>query len=716
MRQAYHFLFLLLFPLLAFSSACEIRDENGQTLLHRAIISKDLELIQEVVNHPKVPVNAEDCVGKTPLALAAEMNLVDVVKVLLKHPRIRVNSIGSEAAIPIVLAAETGNTDLLRIFLEDSRFDVNAKGDHWYSKSALEHAVNCDNKEAVELLLAHEDIETNDALKFAIKNRNVEMFQLLLEHPKTDFKKELLHLAAKAGSLEIVKLILKMSNQVDINALDEDQKSPLHHAAENGHEEVVRFLLSLKGAEINLESGDGMTPLVLSAKEGSLATTKLLLEDPRIDLELGNPLHAAAENWRDQIVEMLLKDGRVPIDAEDPYERTPLCRAMEKHFYYGYSPKSVAILLRYGADVNRRAPLIGAAGGDLELLNLFLQHEKINVNIQDSWGYTALHVAAQSGKKENVKRLLDLKEIDLNLLTDGGFHVLNFASSTEIAKMLLEDPRIDTSRAVHSRNIVENTEILDLLLNDERFDINQIDKEGDTLLHSAIRNSNNHWDTSTIESIKLLLKAPRLDPNIQDSDGKTALHLACAKKDTRVVEMLLEDPRVDSDIRDNEGDLPIFIEIYKKSMTERFPFSFVGVPFFPSSYVHCLARGIPPIEVWNSTKTTFFPVKKEKNYSYLGKSDNGVYLLKVESTLVLAVFEEDTHVNEDGSTKRILIKSIGNIPLEESDEVQVECCRVFISRKPQEEPFVINLDFIQSAVGEGLAGKLLTDGSNRCSF
>ena len=56
-----------------------------------------------------------------------------------------------------------------------------------------------------------------------------------------------------------------------------DQHAALHFAAENGREEVVELLLS-KGANVNVSDGFGRTPLHLAAAEGHLEVVKMLVK------------------------------------------------------------------------------------------------------------------------------------------------------------------------------------------------------------------------------------------------------------------------------------------------------------------------------------------------------------------------------------------------------------------------------------------------------
>jgi ankyrin repeat protein len=58
------------------------------------------------------------------------------------------------------------------------------------------------------------------------------------------FKRLPLIKAAKVGHLEILKLLLKAGSTV-IDWQDDSQQTPLHHAALNGHKDVVVYLLEM---------------------------------------------------------------------------------------------------------------------------------------------------------------------------------------------------------------------------------------------------------------------------------------------------------------------------------------------------------------------------------------------------------------------------------------------------------------------------------------
>ena len=50
----------------------------------------------------------------------------------------------------------------------------------------------------------------------------------------------------------------------DVNAKNKEGKTPLHHAADEGHQEVVEMLIA-NGADVNAKEKDGNTPLSWAA-------------------------------------------------------------------------------------------------------------------------------------------------------------------------------------------------------------------------------------------------------------------------------------------------------------------------------------------------------------------------------------------------------------------------------------------------------------------
>ena len=121
-----------------------------------------------------------------------------------------------------------------------------------------------------------------------------------------------------------------------------------------------------------------------------------------------------------------------------------------------------------------------AAGGFLDSINAFLVYHKESVNAQNGQGCTPLMMAVSNTRVEVVRRLLELKAIDLktrclnskNAFLYAKVGPTSSAPELEILQMLLEEPEIDiTARDKRGRTIVSyaakygNTDVLQAIYN-----------------------------------------------------------------------------------------------------------------------------------------------------------------------------------------------------------------------------------------------------------
>jgi acyl-CoA-binding protein len=90
---------------------------------------------------------------------------------------------------------------------------------------------------------------------------------------------------ASIGNLDAFSELYQRNSNI-INVKDKEGMSPLHWAADRGHIEVVRFLLS-HGADIDAQDNCGNTPLHIAAMSDQKEIVRLLL-DARADLTIVN--------------------------------------------------------------------------------------------------------------------------------------------------------------------------------------------------------------------------------------------------------------------------------------------------------------------------------------------------------------------------------------------------------------------------------------------
>ncbi|XP_046394168.1 uncharacterized protein LOC124161944 isoform X2 [Ischnura elegans] len=253
--------------------------------------------------------------------------------------------------------------------------------------------------------------------------------------------------AARNGNIPIVEKILsqraKRSGPLaslrrgpGANVQDSSGYSALHHAALNGHREVVQLLLGHE-ASTNIADGKGSTPLHLAAWTGNEDIVRLLLchgpSVPNVNLKTKDSetaLHCAAQYGHTAVVAHLLEHSCDPT-IRNSREETALDLAAQ----YGRL-ETVELLVRAHPEllhpfsrsnsstgVFPHTPLhLASRNGHRAVVDVLLS-AGMDVNARTAAG-TALHEAALCGKTDCVRALLE-SGVDLSARDSGGHTVLD---------------------------------------------------------------------------------------------------------------------------------------------------------------------------------------------------------------------------------------------------------------------------------------------------
>lgn len=193
-------------------------------------------------------------------------------------------------------------------------------------------------------------------------------------------------------------------------------------AAEHKRVEQVKRLLD-KGINVNSKDEDGRTALSLAAENGQEAMVKILLENgAELDSNGQAVLWWAARYGHDKVVKLLLDKG-AKTDSTDDCGQTPLSAAAQK----GHE-MVVKLLLENGADVNSKvaygktALSFAAAEGHITILKLLIENGA-KLDNQFHSGKTALSLARERGHEAVVRLLLEegaMEESRLESENSGG--------------------------------------------------------------------------------------------------------------------------------------------------------------------------------------------------------------------------------------------------------------------------------------------------------
>jgi len=249
--------------------------------------------------------------------------------------------------------------------------------------------------------------------------------------------------AAERGHVEIVRELLTRTD-VDVNHVNNLGWTALLEAiilSDGGerHQQIVQLLVD-HGADINISDSNGITPLEHARARGFKEIEQILLTAQARDMYM----IVAAGKGELETVKQLLAQG-ASIAMQDDNGKTALIAAA-----YRNDLAIVDVLIQAGADVNiqdntqQSAYLISTSDGYLDLLKRTLQ-AGADVHSTDSYNGTGLIRAADRGHVEIIQELLktDIKIDHVNnlgwtalleaiILGDGG------PRHTEVVRLLVE--------------------------------------------------------------------------------------------------------------------------------------------------------------------------------------------------------------------------------------------------------------------------------------
>eukprot|EP00494_Astrolonche_serrata_P023926 UN24184 len=169
-------------------------------------------------------------------------------------------------------------------------------------------------------------------------------------------------------------------SRINFNSKNSWGESILYLAAKAGETELVDTLLTrIVGIDVNIQTVDGMTPLMLACAYGHHSIIELLLKQDDIDVNLKN------------------QNGECALIA---------CTGSSDR---KQSPSSIS----------------------KQTCRLLLAHPNVDVNVRTSNGNTPLISAVYAQNFELVQLLVDHKDIKLNIRQNGDNHALTIALLNE---------------------------------------------------------------------------------------------------------------------------------------------------------------------------------------------------------------------------------------------------------------------------------------------
>ncbi|XP_012576856.1 PREDICTED: inversin isoform X2 [Condylura cristata] len=334
-----------------------IPDVEGKIPLHWAANHKDPSAVHTVrcildAAPTESLLNWQDYEGRTPLHFAVADGNVTVVDVLTSYESCNITSYDNLFRTPLHWAALLGHAQIVHLLLERNKSGTIPSDSQ--GATPLHYAAQSNFAETVKVFLKHPSVKDDSDLE-----------------GRTSFM-----WAAGKGSDDVLKTMLSLKTDIDINMADKYGGTALHAAALSGHVSTVKLLLE-NNAQVDATDVMKHTPLFRACEMGHKDVIQTLIKGgARVDLvdqDGHSLLHWAALGGNADVCQILI-ENKINPNVQDYAGRTPLqCAA------YGGYINCMAVLMENNADPN----------------------------IQDKEGRTALHWSCNNGYLDAIKLLLD---------------------------------------------------------------------------------------------------------------------------------------------------------------------------------------------------------------------------------------------------------------------------------------------------------------------
>ncbi|XP_062068065.1 ankyrin repeat domain-containing protein 55 [Lepus europaeus] len=273
-------------------SILECCDSEGCTPLMHAVSGRQVDTVKLLLKMG-ANINTQDAYGRTSLCLATYLGWLEGCVSLLRNGA-KHNIPDKNGRLPLHAATAEPDVRLLTVLLQQSSLsEINHQDNegmtplHWAAFHNRPQHTQLLLKKGADPTLVDKDFKT--ALHWAVQSGNRILCSIILSHPQgpsivnhdDESGKTCVHIAAAAGFSDIISELARVP-ECNLQALDVDDRTPLHWAAAAGKAECVQSLLEL-GMDSSLRDINESTPLAYALYCGHSACVRLLSHDSRAE-------------------------------------------------------------------------------------------------------------------------------------------------------------------------------------------------------------------------------------------------------------------------------------------------------------------------------------------------------------------------------------------------------------------------------------------------
>ncbi|KAH3861103.1 hypothetical protein DPMN_024031, partial [Dreissena polymorpha] len=377
-------------------------DNEGTSALHLAVQNNKSQVIDLLLDHG-IEINLQNNTNHTPLHMAVITGNIAVVTQLLEHGA-DLEARDGDHMTPVHKCAMYGKMEVLEV-LQQKGANMNARTSEQLTPLLV--ASWKGHLHVVEFLLSNRakvaatDSCMRTALHWAVDQGHYNIMQVLMKYggqtllPQMDHTDQTVgHYAARTGNTMILRLLMDFG--INLEARDQDGKTPLHVAAEYGNYTSVEMLVEASRSEINDGDSDGRTPLMIACLSGHLKAARSLLalgaDNSIRDENYCTAMILAASKGHSKVMQLLI-DDLAEVNVCDKLKNTSLHMCAS-----GGHVEAVRLLLDRNAspvllNSYNKSPLDMALDyQQTEVAIVMMQHTKWPeiMSLRDSEGFTPM--------------------------------------------------------------------------------------------------------------------------------------------------------------------------------------------------------------------------------------------------------------------------------------------------------------------------------------
>ena len=604
-------------------NVCDVadRDVNGHTPLLVACRKGHIEVVKYFLEecHVDLRIAGTTALGSNILHFAVHSNRLDLVQYIVREVKISPTSVNDEGMTPLHRAADSGSTAVLRWLIDELKNDSFMKMRSIAGRNLLQIATIRDNLETVKYLV--------DEVKYDVS---------VIDGHGTS----LVYLASEGGSVELVRYLVEEKGCDPFQEIPAGFKiagrTPLHNASFVGNFPVVRYLVTQLNCDGNYQDADGVTPLMAAAQQGHMNILQLFCLEKKCDVNLLDKVRKtchwyASLKGRVEVVKFLVEECKADIELADVNGKTAvLVAAEERHLplveylvnersckvdgrnknglglvHFGASNNWVGIMRSLvqkgvnpdGPDSSGLMPIHHAADTDaVDVLRYLIQERKCNPNAisEDSAGWTPLLRACLKGKLETVKYLVLERQVSMKPTKEkltSPLHIAALQGHFTVLQFICENCSIDPdlrdkqgATPLHLAALEGHLGLVQYLIK-KKCDPMARTKQDATAVHAAIQgghleilkyllkecDTKSTWhddmnslvlravENGHLELLKYLVLNDICNIYEKNSRGHGALHYAAARGHMNIIKFCTEELGCDVMVGNTEGALPLHI-------------------------------------------------------------------------------------------------------------------------------------------------------------